>query len=119
MKIVFVGDKPSRKNISQDIPFVGTKSYKTLLDWIYSMNIDITDVVTTNIHDFKKRTEKIQFSPKKIVALGENASKFLKGIEHFKLPHPSPLNRKLNDKKTLNSILKECEKYLNDTRSSI
>ena len=35
------------------------------------------------------------------------------GVEHFKLPHPSGLNRKLNDKKYVNKVLKECYEYCN------
>jgi hypothetical protein len=34
MKTVFVGDKPSSKNLDKTIPFVGTPSHKTLMKWI-------------------------------------------------------------------------------------
>jgi len=36
----------------------------------------------------------------KVVALGLVVSKHLDklGIQHFRIPHPSPLNRRLNDK---------------------
>ena len=32
-------------------------------------------------------------------------------INHFKLPHPSGLNRKLNDKVYVQKILSECKEY--------
>jgi len=48
------------------------------------------------------------------VAFGTNASKFLKknNIPHFKLPHPSGLNRQINDKAYIISKLDECKKYI-------
>jgi len=42
--IIFVGDKPSAKNLDPEIPFVGTQSYKKLLEWIWEMDINISDV---------------------------------------------------------------------------
>ena len=52
----------------------------------------------------------------KIIALGGFASDVLKriGINHFKLPHPSPRNRALNDKSYEKTVLKECEQYIWD-----
>ena len=50
------------------------------------------------------------------VALGNNASERLSDmdIEHFKLPHPSPRNRKLNDQKFIDSELEKCYRYIKD-----
>ena len=42
--IYFIGDKPSKNNIDTEVAFVGTRSYKTLLDWIYTMNLSINKV---------------------------------------------------------------------------
>jgi len=49
----------------------------------------------------------------KVIALGNIASEALTkiGVKHFKLPHPSGLNRKLNDKNYINKVLKECKEY--------
>ena len=51
----------------------------------------------------------------KIVALGSAVSKFLEdhNVEHFKLPHPSPRNRQLNDKEFIKNELKACREYIN------
>lgn len=50
----------------------------------------------------------------KIIALGGFASAALKrlDINHFKLPHPSPRNRALNDKSYEIEMLSSCENYL-------
>lgn len=51
----------------------------------------------------------------KIVALGNFASKALSklNIEHHAMPHPSGLNRNLNDPQYEALQLNECRKYLN------
>ena len=50
----------------------------------------------------------------KVIALGGLASTALNKINvaHFKLPHPSPRNRLLNDKTYEKKILKQCKEYL-------
>lgn len=114
MNIIFVGDRPSAKNIDPNIPFVGTKSYKKLLEWIKILEIE--NYVLLNSH-----TEIDIFHVKTlygigylVIALGNNASKRLSKAEilHHKLPHPSGLNRKLNDKEYVDSELKKCYAYL-------
>jgi|TARA_A100001388_G_C28769974_1_gene503210 hypothetical protein len=61
------------------------------------------------------RLNKLTNGYDKVIALGNVASEALSkiGVEHFKLPHPSGLNRKLNDKKYVNKVLKECYEYCN------
>lgn len=50
----------------------------------------------------------------KVIALGNFASEALAkvSIPHFQLPHPSPLNRNLNDPAYEKSVLRECYNYL-------
>lgn len=52
----------------------------------------------------------------RVVALGGFVSGVLMraNISHFKLPHPSPLNRKLNDKNYEQKCIEECKRYLNE-----
>lgn len=120
---MFIGDKPGSKNKDPRVPFVGTKSYKTLLEWIYLLDIDIHNVKLYNSSepDTEERIKHQIFITEvnsgidwRIIALGKNASKFMDKIEieYFELPHPSGLNRKLNDKKYIDSLLKECKKWL-------
>lgn len=127
--IVFVGDQPSNKNVDPNIPFVGTQSYKRLLEWIWKMDVNITDVEIYNKDDidmqYKGRPDRYLvcgYWPRnhypdeiEIVALGNEAAKKLEelGLEYFKLPHPSGRNRLLNDKKYVEMKLKECKEWLN------
>lgn len=50
----------------------------------------------------------------KIITLGNFASDALKrlNIKHFKLPHPSPRNRMLNDKNFEKLILTRCKEFI-------
>lgn len=112
--VIFVGDKPSRLNESPMIPFVGTPSWKTLLKWIKTLDVSSYHISNSfspmdmvEVQCFKK-------DGNTFIALGNEASDRLAkvGIEHFKLPHPSPRNRKLNDPKFIDSELEKCKDYL-------
>ena len=129
--IFFVGDKPSKQNKDPGIAFVGTKSYKVLMDWIVKMDISVTDVVLVNkdqvkpynfpgAWEFTTKTFSGDINPEYgdvVIALGNKASEYLSSIElsHFKLPHPSGRNRKINDKQWLNKELKQCKEWLNES----
>jgi len=118
--VIFIGDKPSYKNKDNSTAFVGTISYKRLLEWIYEMDLDISNIVTYN----KDKTPWIAWSPRsphisqgaKIIVLGKEAKKEAEKYEldFFEMPHPSGLNRKLNDKKWLKKQLKACENYIKE-----
>lgn len=49
-----------------------------------------------------------------VLALGTFVSLALNrvNVEHFQLPHPSPLNRLLNDKEYEKQVLEQCKDYL-------
>lgn len=49
-----------------------------------------------------------------VLALGSFVSLALNryNVEHFQLPHPSPLNRLLNDKNYEKQVLQQCKEYL-------
>lgn len=122
--VIFIGDKPSRKNLNPNIPFVGTQSYKKLLEWIWYLDVDINSVKVTNSDNWDRDSLLGSYMfGHKIVILGNNAEKKIlqklsqltslnQPIDYFKLPHPSGLNRKLNDKKWLQKELNKCKKYL-------
>ena len=54
------------------------------------------------ISPFGPKIAKLKFSNKLIKKIN---------INHFKLPHPSGLNRKLNDKSYVKKVLSECKEY--------
>lgn len=121
--VYFVADKPTKDNVSSSVPLVGTKSYKTLLNWIGEMDIDITrvrlynqcDKPFTNILSQLTLNKAIELDQIKVIALGQKAANYLMetGIEeYYILPHPSGLNRQLNKKDFLKDKLGSCKTYI-------
>lgn len=118
-KILFVGSNPSQSSAS-NIPFYGdTKSLDTINKWIQQLQTDglTVSVDFINVCDFKTlnnrplKTSEIkaalpslrlkldQYSSTTIITLGKTAEKAmtLLRLTHYAMPHPSGLNRKLND----------------------
>lgn len=125
--VLFVGDRPNpRKNLSMDVPFVGTPSYKTLLEWFYRMDVDVRYVITANAFTAQGDSDEllkgalavISEHKGRVVALGEAARGALVelGVACFVLPHPSGLNRDLNDKKKLSEKLAKCRAFIYDQK---
>lgn len=125
MKVIFVGDSPSKKNLDPNIPFVGTKSHKTLLSWTKIMSIAEPDIILVNQDklDYDYVNGNIEYNAKivtnlndaVVIALGNNAKSKLEELylyDFFHMPHPSGLNRKLNDKKYLKNKLVDCKTFL-------
>ncbi len=116
--IIFVGDRPSKRNTDPKIAFASTASEKRLFKWIVDLNIGTYQAVNTYSVDGRADTESWIYLRKcmsvPMIALGNNASKALNmlGIPHFKLPHPSGRNRKLHNKEWINSELKKCAEWL-------
>jgi len=129
MKVLFVGDKPSRLNTDPNVAFKGAACEKRLQRWIDEVTLktglaawlqesrcreeyeiincvdkDATYIVITYI---------LQDWP--IVALGNNAAKFLASINaapYYKLPHPSGRNRQINDRAFIMNRLRACQSYI-------
>lgn len=116
IEVLFVGDEPSKDNHDPEIAFIGTKSYKVLLEWW--KRLGQIGIAVENSHNSKslKAIRYYYGLDYKVVALGNNASKRLSkmNIQHFKLPHPSPRNRKLNDKEYIDSELAKCYLYIKE-----
>lgn len=111
---IFVGDCPSAKNKFKNVPFVGTQSYVVLCPWFAILHVDVSRVELQNQCDLHSKYLKHRWVTDTVIALGEKASKKLKDLDipHFKLPHPSPKNRKLNDESYVNKVMKECYEYI-------
>jgi len=118
MKVLVVGINPQYPQYRYKKGCTRYRFYKWL-DFLGLRYVGFTNCIPTpgiykkHMIDFdrlKKSTEGHQ----KIIALGNFTSEALSKInrEHFVLPHPSPLNRLLNDKRYEKSILKKCKRWL-------
>lgn len=117
--IYFVGSNPS--HLGPDSPAI-----KNLRKWIESMGVteyrflNVSNQVTPGNRPLKRSEYELTdlFNEvcisKHVVALGATASDalFILGIPHFRLPHPSPRNRQLNDTVNLRILLYDCKRYL-------
>lgn len=129
MKILFVGQNPARDD--QKGPFQGTRSLIMLNRWIEQVGLLGDDeIYLSNAHG-----EVGKLPPPKeanmmdhvvwhaarsnvVVALGDYASRALeiRNIRHLKMPHPSGMNRKLNDKLYMQCMLNLLKVVVNAAR---
>lgn len=112
--IIFLGDKPSPRMKENANPFEGATCRKRLYTWIETvMKGNKSEIQIKNQVDHDYFTMYMWYiKGNTIIALGNNASKALKDTPHFKLPHPSGRNRKLNDTNYIVSELNKCRNYL-------
>lgn len=119
MRVIVIGMNPSR---ILSIRNKENSTFKRLKDWMNILGVKYFSF--SNVHenfdhislsdvDFS-RLNTITKDYDRIIALGTFASEALHKIRvnHFKLPHPSPRNRLLNDKDYENKILQQCKEYL-------
>lgn len=112
IKIVIVGDEPSKTNIRDDIAFVGAKCFPTLVKWIKELNPDYYVCLNSyRVQDLAK-IESLYNDGFKVIALGKKASDRVNFINHYPFLHPSGLNRKLNDKEYVKERLRDCKSWL-------
>lgn len=109
VKAILVGDEPTGPSRT---PFRHAKCAARLLEWVDYL-IDEDDYVIVNQSDytyleFSELCIKYNLPP--VVFLGTKAKK--KFVHGFLLPHPSGLNRQLNDKAKLWLALRRCKAYL-------
>lgn len=120
-KIIVVGMNPST--------YLGTVEHRKnhtfdrLYQWMNTLNVPLFSFINVwhTPEDFKISDVDINYlseavrSYDKVIALGNIPSQVLARINkmHFKLPHPSPKNRVLNNKVELKRILDECNRYVN------
>ena len=109
--VIIVGQNPSNVENSGSI--------KRLWKWTQSWGLEnwtfincSDDVGQKYTIDYERLKEASTYD--RVIALGNVASDALKkvGVDHFKMPHPSGLNRQLNDKSFEESKVKECYNYL-------
>jgi len=96
-----------RLNKWMDILGIQYYSFMNIIEYV-SKTPNKNDINVVSIYSIKDYN--------KVLALGNTVSEVLNklNIDHFKLPHPSPRNRLLNDKKFEVDIIRQCELYLNN-----
>jgi len=131
MKLLLVGSNPSNAS-SNNNPFdESTNSGKVLSKWL-SWTRGWSSIQFVNVSDTKSQDNKplrkseivealpsleskiLKFNPDKIVALGKTASMALTllRLPFFEMPHPSGMNRQLNDPKFIAQKLEELQQYV-------
>lgn len=114
--VVFVGMNPSVKGSNKG------STFGRLNVWIEELQIKKFGFMNAYPNPGKCKVSDVNldnlrralYNARKVVALGNFAAEALEkaGIHHFKLPHPSPLNRQINDLVFINRKLAECLIYL-------
>lgn len=126
---MLVGQNPSRHNLDPKVAFKGSKSFKVIEDWVNEMSLSECGYMLVNAFpkvnqtykkaDVEVAVERVNhymkmIKPEKVIALGRMAAKVLKKakVDYFELPHPSGLNRKLNDVEWLQNELDKAKRYI-------
>lgn len=114
---IIVGMNPTKAQLRKGC------AWFRLMDW--TEEIGISRFSFTNLSfdpHWDKKNVDYEFLSKcleghgKIVALGGMVSNHLKklGVSHHALPHPSPLNRQINNPAYISQRLQECKEYLHE-----
>ena len=124
-KVLVIGHSPGATDIRKRKN--GSPSLNRLNTWLDACDVDIYSFsnlcahhkVSLKMADIDETFVKnICSQYNKIIGLGGSVSHFLKkmDIEHFPAPHPSPRNRKFNDKYFEPMIMKLLKEYVNENR---
>ena len=111
-RILIVGHSPSKKNIRN------SPTMKRLHRWLDECGIRTYAFTNLSPVPCKKLLKENicldGLDHNKIITLGGEVSKLMDkaGIQHYAAPHPSPLNRNLNDISFEKKIIKELGVYI-------
>ena len=117
MKVLVLGLNPSKQ-------LGKSATLKRLREWLEVLELQYVsfDNIYPGFNQFSLKDinadyiREISQASEKVLALGRRVSDILglMGIDHFCLPHPSGLNRQLNNSKVIESKLMECKSYLRE-----
>ena len=120
MKVLVFGMNPS----GRDLKHKKGPTLSRLENWMSTLGITYFSFVNTTDQTGDIKASNVDFNRlqiltkqyNKVIALGGFVSRTLNtiNVDHFMLPHPSPLNRLLNDKTLEKKTLSKCKDYLND-----
>lgn len=114
MKVLIVGLNPAKCGGS-------APSLKNLYKWLDTLELERVSFINLfgdygNKYEISNAEfiESIAPDYDKVITLGTVVHKYLVAmqISHYSLPHPSPLNRKLNDPIYVHETLEACKNYL-------
>ena len=127
MTVIFVGSNPSNASTTEE-PFHGsTRSSKILAEWTKNINVEkryvnVANQKTENNRALTSAEIKAELprlaqnlvGADKIVALGKTAAKALTllRVQFYELPHPSGLNRLLNNPRYVEEKIKGLQDYV-------
>lgn len=134
-RVILIGSNPSIKSTVNSAFDSSTKSGVTLKSWLEGIEIAYTyyanvsnsstpgnrpltkTEIRKNLPHLKETIDwhnEMNFAPIKVVAVGTTAAKALKmlNVEFYELPHPSGLNRQLNDPKFVAEKIKGLVNFL-------
>ena len=119
LKLLLVGDKPSKKNKDPNVAFVGTQSHKRIQEWLNQVVSENCKILLINKVDpqFHRTLIYATLNHYKIIAFGNEAAEALVAhgvVNFFKLPHPSGRNRKLNNKTYMATALSNCKNWIEE-----
>ena len=110
--IIVIGQEPNKRYIRGK-----NGSIARLTRWLESIDVhrfSFTNLSISNGPEIDRIVTEAQ-NYDTIITLGKVADKALNNInlEHFALPHPSGLNRQINNKEFINEQLRELRVYCN------
>ena len=120
-KVLVIGHSPGKTPINKRKN--GSPTLNRLNRWLDSCEVDIYSFTNLCAHhkEFLKNADidriliqKITKNYNKIITLGGFVSQYVTkiGVQHFAAPHPSPRNRKFNDKTYEPEVIKNLKEYL-------
>ena len=119
MKILIVGHSPSPSSTKRK----GNPTLERLNRWLEACNVDIysftnlcassagslrnAEICETMLHEIFKDYNKV-------ITLGKEVKHYTKkmGYDFYELPHPSPLNRNLNDKNYEKDVIRGLQSFI-------
>ena len=118
--VIFIGMNPGKLNKPRRWEAPTMRRFSTWLDHLNLNIVSFTNVSPDPDWDLKVASVDTNFFRQtiagydKYVAWGGLVSKYLSWykIDHFMLPHPSGLNRQINNHDYIISKLDECKEYL-------
>ena len=121
-KVLVIGHSPGKTPINKRKN--GSPTLNRLNRWLDACEVDIYSFTNLCAHhkEFLKMADidgifiqKITKNYNKIITLGGFVSQYVTkiGVPHFAAPHPSPRNRKFNDKSYEPMVINEIKEYLN------